>query len=198
MISARMFILVGIVALWSLAITLWRVTLRHLQLSNHDKAEQEERGPRQRAVRRSLRALLAFNFLVVYPVAIPALIAAAFSGDREALFPGVLCLFTLVLFSVPLASLIRTARQLEQRRLAGVPLMNEPSLWVDGGRALVEAARQGQNPHARHAAVIITAAGIGWVASLASGNENIRWLSLGIGVVGLLLFEYGQFRRKAP
>jgi hypothetical protein len=197
MLSARMFILVGIVALWSLAVTLWRVTLRHLRLSDHDKAEQKERGPRERAVRRSLRALLAFNFLVLYPVVIPALIAVAFSGDPEAIIPGVLCLFALVVFSIPLASLVRTVRQLEQRRLAGVPPMNEPSLWVDGGRALVEAARQGQNPHARHAAVIITAAGIGWVASLASGNETIRWLSLGIGVLGLLLFEYGQFKGKA-
>jgi len=192
-----MFILVGIVALWSLAIALWRVALRRLQLSGQGKAEQEERSPRERVVRRSLRALLAFNFLVVYPVLIPALIAATFSGDPEALLPGVLCLVGLLVFSVPLASLVRTMRQLEQRRLAGVSPVNEPSLWVDGGRALVEAARQEKNRYARHASVIITAAGIGFVASLASGNENVRWLSLGIGVVGMLLFEYGEFRRKA-
>jgi len=198
MVTARTLILVGIVALWSLAIALWRVTLRRLRLSNDNKTRQEERNQRELAVRRSLRGLLAFNFLIVYPVAFPGLVALAFSGDREVLVPGAVLLFGVILLSVALASLIRTARRLEQQRLAGsAARVDELSFWVDGGRAVVEAARQGQNPHARHAAGIIMAAGIGWVASFASGNEKICWLSLGIGALGLLLFEYGQFKRKS-
>lgn len=133
--------LLGVVtAVWGSAYLGWRWSRRKLGL---DAPDAPEMGERERTVRRSLRALLAFDFFVVWPVGLPGCAALAMSmlDDRVPLGPSLAAMAGMVAFTVAVPSLIGAVRQLERQRLLGQADSVPPSLWIEGGAALV--SRQG-------------------------------------------------------
>ncbi|WP_242344186.1 hypothetical protein [Anaeromyxobacter terrae] len=133
-------VFVGLTAVWGGAYLGWRWSRRRLRL---DKPDTSDMGKRERDVRRSLRALLAFNFFVMWPVGLPAcvMVAILMLNDREMLGPSVAALLGMISFTVAVPSLIATARQLEGHRLSGTPDVAPPSFWIEGAAALI--ARNG-------------------------------------------------------
>lgn len=130
-------IILGVVtAVWGSAYLGWRWSRKKLGL---DAREVPEMGQRERTVRRSLSALLGFNFFVIWPLGLPACAALAMFmfDDREMLGPSLAALLGFVAFTVAVPSLIGTVRQLERQRLLGQADAVPPSLWIEGGAALV-------------------------------------------------------------
>ena len=70
-------VLVALILTWGASVVVWRWTLRRLHLSG---VEASNVSDRERLVRRNLRAILAFNFLVTYPVGVLGTIRALLAG----------------------------------------------------------------------------------------------------------------------
>jgi hypothetical protein len=126
-----------VIVVWGSAIAAWRWTVSRLGLKRPDSPIM---GEREKVVRRSLRALLAFDFLVLWPVGIPATIAGIALGvqEHDLLGPGLGALLGLGLMTAAVPSLVRTARRLERQRLAGEPEDTRPSLWIEGRFAPID------------------------------------------------------------
>jgi hypothetical protein len=75
------------IAIWGTSVVVWRWVVRRLGLGRIPDAELSDR---ERLVHRNLRRLLAFNYLLWYPVSLPAVVAMLFSGDRDLAAPHLL------------------------------------------------------------------------------------------------------------
>lgn len=167
--SVALASVLGIVAVvWGSAFLGWRWTRRRLGLAGPDASGMSER---ERSARRSLRALLAFNFLVMWPVGLPACIMAVIVAfeQRDLIGPSVAALLGLVCFTVAVPSLIRTARELERHRLSDEPDSVPPSLWLEGRLASLTAKSSRGARWGRYALVIgiLVASVLNWGMTLA-------------------------------
>lgn len=161
-------VLGAVTVVWGSAFFGWRWTRKRLGL---DAPDAPDMGRREKSVRRSLRALLAFNFFVTWPVGLPAcvmLIVMIFE-ERDLVGPSVAGLLGMVLFTVAVPSLIRTARQLERQRLSGEPDAVPPSVWIEGGLALLSSPGSAGARLVRYAfiAVLVVAGILNWKMTLA-------------------------------
>jgi hypothetical protein len=177
-------------AIWGSSVVVWRWVVRRLELGRIPDAEL---GDRERLVHRNLRHLLAFNFLLWYPVSLPMAIAMLFSGDRDLVAPALAMLAGVVAFSVPLLSLMSSARELQRQRTLGMAPREEPSIWVDDpGGALMVASREG-----RHGATV------GFVLLLVGGgfiyfqHDSFQRAAVGLVLSALGFVVYELSRRRA-
>jgi hypothetical protein len=173
----------GVTMTWGLAVASWRWTLRRLRLSGPAPSSM---GERERLVRRSLRALMAFEFLCIYPicalVSVTAVVMAVAERDPHALLIALAMLGAGLVLSVPLPSILKLARQLERQRVDGGPEPTAVSLWIDGGRALFDPAnpRRGRLLRFALGIVLLVAAMIAW-------RTVGRWQALGLAVMAVPL-----------
>ena len=98
----------------------WLVLLRRWRLAGPLAPPKAALGRQERVARRSLKALLAFDALVIVPAGIVAVIGAIAAQNREILFLVLVTIF----FLGPVKPMLRNVHALEARRLAGMP---EPS-----------------------------------------------------------------------
>lgn len=107
---------------WSVAFLAWRWACRRLGLRGPDPAGA---GERERAARRSLRALLAFELFVVYPglflVGSTLLVVSAGAGSTRLLPDLALVVLVAGASTIPLASAAADVREHARRRRAGAP-----------------------------------------------------------------------------
>lgn len=177
----------GVVTLvWGSAFLGWRWARGRLGLDTPDASDM---GQRERSARRSLRALLAFDFLLWWPLSIPMGVLATVVSiiERSGYEVAAGMVLGLVAFTVPVPVLIRMVRQLEQQRLAGQPDAVPPSFFIEGGQALLSRQRP---PWARWAGyatiVVLVVAGIvNWEMTLAFvfyatifGAARLGWIWL--------------------
>src|SRR5512138_1389379 len=107
-----------VLALFAASLVCWLVLLRTWRLAGPAALPRAALGRQEHVARRSLRALLAFDALVIVPVSVPAVIGTVLAREPEL---AVLFLAGLLVFVGPIPSLLRNVRALEARRLAGVP-----------------------------------------------------------------------------
>lgn len=179
---------------WVTAFASWRLVLRRLGIAK----PSEGVGARERLVLRNLRALLAFNFLVWYPVAVPGGVAMLFfSGMPSLERPALAMLLAVALFSLPLPPLLASARKLERDRLAGVPPRDAPTLWMDDVRAAAGADR----PfilRATLAGILLAAAGGCLLVPFAGAGPSRAVLTLLLGTSGFIVYARGFGSAGAP
>jgi len=136
--------LVAFVAWYAALVVGWRVLLRRWGLAGPGAPAREALDREEHVARRSLRALLAFDALVLLPVGIPMLVAAAFAAtlDVDALEILGGTLLGLVVFLLPVLPMLRRVRLLEAHRLAGLPPPPPPSPPTSGSPTLDAASAQ--------------------------------------------------------
>ena len=154
---------------------------------------------RERLVRRNLRAILAFNFLVTYPVGVLGTIGALLAGGLNDLDFFLMLPAGLLLFSAPLPSLIRSAAALRRQRLGREPSDDAPSIWLDGGDTLAEEASAEAykgNPYLGYALLVIGVGGLVLLRDGSRGFQSPPWLGIGILLLGAVLAEVGRRRKE--
>lgn len=177
----------GVVTLvWGSAFFGWRWARGRLGL---DATDAPNMGQREKSVRRSLRALLAFNFFVMWPAGLPScvMVATSMFEDREMLGPSLAAILGMLGFTVAVPALIRTARLLERYRLAGQPDATPPSFWIEGGAALFSRQRTSGVRWMGYAiiAVVLLVGIVNWEMTLAFafyaaifGAARLGWIWL--------------------
>jgi rhomboid protease GluP len=117
-------ILAAIVLWYAAMIVAWRWLLRRWRLVGRAAPPRAVLGRREYLARRSLRAVLAFDFLVIFPIGAPA-IGAMIAVGREAPsgfgFEALLGLLGLVTFVLCIPVMRRSVVRLEQQRRDGQP-----------------------------------------------------------------------------
>lgn len=183
-------ILLVAAGIWGSSVAIWRWVLNRLAL---DLTPDAELGDRERLVHRNLRRLLAFNFLVWYPVSLPALISMLIWGGRDLVAPAAGMLAGIVAFSVPLLSLTTSATEMKRQRTMGIAPRDEPSIWVDDpGGAMWAASSEG-----RHGATV------GFILLLLGGgfiyfqHDSIQRTAVGLVLwaLGFVVYELSRRRR---
>jgi len=158
------FVEIGVLAVvWCSAYFGWRWSRRRLGL---DAPDAPGMGQRERSVRRSLRALLAFNFFIGWPLSVPSCVGMtiwAFYEPKMWAFAAGMTLW-LAAFTVAIPMLVQMARKMEHLRVAGLPDAVPPSVLIEGIDALL--SRHG-SPWARRArygvlAVLLVGGLINW------------------------------------
>ena len=109
----------AIAAGYAAILVAWRLLLRRWRLAGPHAPARAALGQQELLARRSLKALLAFDALLIVPVALWGVVLAVLR-DPDATFPIVLALF----FLLPVRGMLRKVRVLEAYRLRGLP---EPS-----------------------------------------------------------------------
>lgn len=100
---------------------------RRLGLSGR-RAPPRETLPRpDYLTRRSLRALLAFDFLVILPIGSAGAAVAALEGWHELLMVSLVALLPSLMFLAPIPFLLRMVRADDRRRAAGLPPPPNPA-----------------------------------------------------------------------
>jgi len=155
---------IGVLAvIWCSAYFGWRWSRRRLRL---DAPDAPEMGQRERSVRRSLRALLAFDFFILWPLGVPSFVGmtiwAFYTPEMWTFAAGMTA--WVAAFTVAIPMLVRMARTMEHLRVAGLPDAVPPSVLIEGVDALL--SRHGP-PWARRAryavlAVLIVAGLFDW------------------------------------
>jgi membrane associated rhomboid family serine protease len=120
--TAPWLILGGIVGLYAVLIAAWRWLVRRWGLAGPNAPQPSSIERSEYLSRRSLRALLAFDFLVIIPIGLPAVAAflyMAVTHPRD-FDPGmVMGALGLLLFILMVPVLRRSILRMEQQRLAG-------------------------------------------------------------------------------
>jgi hypothetical protein len=189
-------VLVALILTWGASVVVWRWALRRLHLSGVQASNVSDR---ERLVRRNLRAILAFNVLLLYPVGVLGTVAALLSGGLNDPDVFLMLPMGLLLFSAPLPSLIRSAATLRRQRLAREPSDDAPSIWLDGGGALAEEASEEAskgNPYLGYALLVIGVGGLVLLREWSRGFQGPPWLGIGILLLGAVLAEVGRRRKK--
>lgn len=120
----------GIALLYAALIAVWRWLLRRWGLAGPTAPPRRLLGRSEYLARRSLRALLAFDFLLVIPMGLPAavaLLSVAVADPRE-LEPEMIAavLVFLATFLLPVPALRRSILRMEQQRLGGQVVEADP------------------------------------------------------------------------
>jgi hypothetical protein len=173
------------------SVAIWRWVLNRLALTDTPDAEL---GDRERLVHRNLRRLLAFNFLLWYPVSVPAVIAMLISRDRDLVAPAAVMLAGIVAFSVPLLSLTTSATEMRRQRMMGIAPRDEPSIWVDDpGSAMRAASSEGR--HGATIGFILLLVGAGFIYFQ---HDSIQRVAVGVVLValGFVVNELSRRRRR--
>lgn len=179
------------VVAWAGALVAWRFTLLRLGLTS---TKDEALGQRERTVVRALRALLAFNFLVVLPVAVLGM-GMLVSGVTTLQAASLVILVGLMFFALPLPSLIATAKRLRAQRLPGVPVRDLPSFWLDDAMTFAR-ERSSAAVWAVFGSVLLVIAGMGCTfASMRTGAVWLGAAGLALGISGLLLEAASCWRK---
>lgn len=117
--------ILGLIAVeYAAMVVTWRWLVRRWRLAGPDAPPRAVIGQQEHLARRSLRALLAFDFLVIFPTLLPVIVLFAVSpGERPTRFPTEMipALLGLVMFVVAIPGLHRAVVRLEQRRREGLP-----------------------------------------------------------------------------
>jgi len=173
----------------------WLWLSRRLGLSGPLAPPRESLGRQEYVTRRSLRSLLAFDFLVIFPVG--ALAGAMGLATREWSMAAPLLLGVLF-FGLPIFYLVRSVRADDRRRQAGLPPMTPAEALADEksvGHAGVDALLAGRPPAtAAVIGVIVATSVLAWLlpdaalpGRLAKVNEAIRagevWRLLTVALV---------------
>ena len=120
--TAPWLILAGIVVLYAILIAAWRWLVRRWGLAGPNAPQLSSIERNEHLSRRSLRALLAFDFLVIIPIGIPAVVAFLYMAvtHPQDFDPGMIMgALGLLVFILPVPVLRRSIRRMEQQRLAG-------------------------------------------------------------------------------
>lgn len=126
---APWLILGGIALLYAALIAAWRWVAHRWGLAGARAPPRAILSRNEYLARRSLRALLAFDFLVILPIFVPSSVAILSSAieDPRGLPPEVaLSVMSLLMFLAPVPVLRRSIRRMEQQRLAGQVVQDEP------------------------------------------------------------------------
>lgn len=176
--------------IWGTSVALWRWVLNRLAL---DRTPDAELGDRERLVHRSLRRLLAFNFLVWYPVSVPAVISMLVWGSRDLVAPAVGMLAGIVAFSVPLLSLTTSASEMKRLRIMGITPRDEPSIWVDDpGDAMRFASSEGR--HGATVGFVLLVVGAGLIYFQHDSFQRAA-VGLVLSALGLVVYDLSRRRR---
>ncbi len=191
--SKSAFVVLGcIAAWWTLFAIGWRVSGRRLGVTG---AAPPDAGPRERLVRRNLRAVLTFDLLILFPVGLPTVFGLPFSGMPEALGIVLTMVAGLVTFTLPIAALARRSRALrELRRMGRGEDRDAPSLWIDGPGAIFAAARAA-NPVAILASTLLVGAGVALAVTWLSEGSVPPQLSFVLFACGVAANEVSEGRR---
>jgi len=137
--SLPWIILAILVSVYALFILAWRWLLRRWNLTGPAAPSRDALGHREYLARRSLRALLAFDFLVMLPIGIPssaAILYMAVSNPGKT-DPGmVIGALGILMFIVPIPVLHRSIKRMEAQRLAGLPVETQAQALSTGVPAL--------------------------------------------------------------
>lgn len=137
-------VLAGIALLYAALIAAWRWLARRWGLAGPGAPQPSSLGRSEYLARRSLRALLAFDFLVILPLGLPMVVvflymAIAHPRDFD---PGmVLGALGILTFLLPVLPLRRSIRRMERQRLAGEVMQAAPPPGTSGLAALDEHLR---------------------------------------------------------
>jgi len=154
----------------------WMLLSRRLGLTGPRAPRQEELSKEAHLRRRSLRALLAFDFLIIFPVSSSAIVALL-SGE-----PGMAAtvLLPALFFGAPIPFLLHAVRQDDRRRQSGLPAETAAEA-ASVGHPTLDLLLAGPIPATMSAIAIIAAASVlAWVLPadrlfdhLAKENELI-------------------------
>lgn len=130
----------------------WLVLLRRWRLGGPAAPPRAALGRQEYLARRSLKALLAFDALVIVPVGLLGTVAAIAARQLEITVVVLAALF----FLAPVRPLLRNVRALEARRLAGIPEPSPAEQLSTGHEGLDRLLRR--PPRASQATVAVIAA----------------------------------------
>jgi membrane associated rhomboid family serine protease len=116
----------------------WQSLLRRWQLAGPDAPPPQRLGRREHVARRNLKALLAFDALVVVPGVAAVLVLSVIHGDLR---PAAVMLLPLALFVLPVPTLLKNVRALESWRTAGLE-PTEAQLTSTGHASLDDVLRR--------------------------------------------------------
>lgn len=136
----------------------WNLLVRRWRLSGPGAPPRAALGRRERAVRRTLRILLAFDALVGVPVLVIGLVGSFRSEELGVGVPTLLLVAALLLAPVP--PLLRRVRSLEALRLAGLPEAAAARLRTTGHAGLDLLLRSGAPTTRATAALIVIASAV--------------------------------------
>jgi membrane associated rhomboid family serine protease len=180
----------------------WLLIGRRLRLSGPLAPKRESLGKQEYFTRRSLRMLLAFDFLLAFPAGALAIALGLAAGDWSLVGPVLVP--ALVLFGLPVAYLVRQVRADDGRRRAGVPPMTQAEVLAEArsvGHPEVDALLAGRPPLVSTViAVIVITSVLSWVLPdaalvdrLAKVNQAILageiWRLLTVALVHLNLLH---------
>ncbi len=161
----RWIALAAFAALYAVSVPIWRWLVRRWGLAGPHAPPRAALSEREYLARRSLRALLAFDFLVMGPAGLLGCVASVAVALTVPFEPTMIALLLvpigLLIFIVPVPVLRRSIRRMEQQRLAGLVVEAEPAPNTSGLPAL--------DAHLRHRAwgTLVTA-GLIVLGSLAA------------------------------
>jgi hypothetical protein len=164
---------------WGSSIWCWRWARRRLRLSEPYDPLDEASEPRALLIRRSLRALMAFNFLIIYPVSLIPIgvwLLSKVEGDPLplAIFGGPL---GALIFTVPLLSLVRSLRRAESGQ-------EDASMWIEGPLATIHFMRSREKTLVVGLFQLCSIGGLALVIGLF--KESLGW-----GLAGAFCFALG-------
>jgi membrane associated rhomboid family serine protease len=127
--SFSWLVLAGIVLLYAALIATWLWLARRWGLAGPGAPKRSALGRSEYLARRSLRALLAFDFLVIIPIGLPAVVAILYMAvthprDFDPAMVWAAVGFLAFILAVP--ALRRSIRRMEQQRHAGQVAQPEP------------------------------------------------------------------------
>lgn len=136
--DSRWFVLAGVALLYVALVAVWRWLVRRWGLAGPKAPAQSSLGRDEYLARRSLRSLLAFDFLVILPVALPSSAAVVYAAvaHPQDLHLSMFLVLGILLFLLPVPALRRSIRRMEQQRLAGMVVEPEPAPNTAGLPAL--------------------------------------------------------------
>ncbi len=134
----RWLVLGAIALLYAVVVAVWRWLVRRWGLAGPGAPPRTALSEREYLARRSLRALLAFDFLLIIPVGVVACVAIAVAATEPDGVPPEMIFLPLAFlaFLLPIPALRRSLRHMEQQRRAGVLVEPAPAPNSSGLPAL--------------------------------------------------------------
>lgn len=190
-----------IVVEYAAMVVAWRWLLRRWRLAGPGAPPRAVLGRQEYLARRSLRALLAFDFLVMFPTLLLVIaVFAASPSERPTHFPAEMlpAVLGLVMFAAAIPGLRRSVVRLEQRRREGLPEETAAEIKLQArstGHAALDAHLSSTAWGTNGAGLVIVLVSVAaWVAPdgrllllLAKDNEAVRngevWRLLTVALV---------------
>jgi hypothetical protein len=175
-------LVLGPVAVWSLSVWFWRRALHTLRMPGWTLPV--ELGSREMLIRRNLRTLMAFNFLIVYPAAVLFTAVLLLPGDSVPFQVLAIAFLMILILTVIMLSLVRSFRHAPSPKEG-----RSISLWVDGAEATALFLRSRGKGWVLHFLMLGAAGGVTVLVALAAQSINCALAGTLLLAIGAVVHE---------